>query len=104
MDTPAPKISAPFGSINSCSHLPFSTPAIMDVGAVDNDTTMSTNANPDKPEEEEIDPIWLSSRTARQIYGLCQVEKVSIRYHHPTNAKEIAPLTVDGFFLWLILS
>jgi len=45
---------------------------------LDNDPAISTDANPDKPEEEEIDPIWLSSRTARQIYGLCQVEKVSI--------------------------
>ena len=46
-----------------------------------NDATMTTNAN--QPEEEDIDPIWLSSRTARQIYGLSQVEKVSIRYHPP---------------------
>lgn len=80
----------------SSGRLSFSTPAIMDLGSVakggptsagmvtDNDTTMTTNANADKPEEEEIDPIWLSSRTARQIYGLCQVEKVSIRHHHPS--------------------
>ena len=73
----------------------------MELGAIDNDTTMSTNANTDKHEEEEIDPVWLSSRTARQIYGLCQVEKVSIRYHHPfpthkTIAKENDLLTVDG--------
>jgi len=33
----------------------------------------TARANPQ--EEEEVDPIWLSSRTARQIYGLCQVEK-----------------------------
>lgn len=32
--------------------------------------TLETN------EAEEIDPVWLSSRTARQIYALCQVEKV----------------------------
>ena len=73
----------------------------MDLGAADNDTTMSTTAIPDKPVEEEIDPIWLSSRTARQIYGLCQVEKVSIRYHrlrptHKTKAKEIVPVAADG--------
>ena len=35
-----------------------------------------TNASANPPDEGEIDPIWLSSRTARQIYGLCQVEKV----------------------------
>ena len=67
----------------------------------DNDITMATNTNENKPEEDDIDPIWLSSRTARQVYGLCQVEKVSIRYHHPfpmhkTIAKEIDLLTVDG--------
>ncbi|KAF9786667.1 hypothetical protein BJ322DRAFT_1099164 [Thelephora terrestris] len=40
----------------------------------------NTNVSPQE-EEEDIDPIWLSSRTARQIYGLCQVEKVSARYN-----------------------
>lgn len=40
----------------------------------------NTNTGAILQEEEVIDPIWLSSRTARQIYGLCQVEKVSIRY------------------------
>lgn len=67
----------------------------------DNDITMATNTNENKPEEDDIDPIWLSSRTARQIYGLCQVEKVSIRYHHPspyTRYEKIARrLTVDVF-------
>jgi hypothetical protein len=42
----------------------------------------NANANVTPQEEEEdIDQIWLSSRTARQIYGLCQVEKVSARYN-----------------------
>lgn len=48
-----------------------------------NDTVMTTNTNANQSGEEDVDPIWLSSRTARQIYGLCQVEKVSIR-HHPS--------------------
>ena len=83
-----------------CGYPPLSTPAIMDLACVDTDTAMSTNVNPDKIEEEEIDPIWLSSRTARQIYGLCQVEKVSIRYHHnpPPYAQHDRPgnCTPDG--------
>ena len=74
----------------SLAFLSFSTPAIMDLGsavnggtappekATDKDVTMTTNTH-SKSEEEDIDPIWLSSRTARQIYGLCQVEKVSPR-------------------------
>ncbi|KAF9654195.1 hypothetical protein BDM02DRAFT_3085988 [Thelephora ganbajun] len=44
-----------------------------------NATTTASTAN--HPEGEDIDPIWLSSRTARQIYDLCQVEKVSIKEH-----------------------
>ena len=43
--------------------------------------TDGTNARGSPQEDEDIDPIWLSSRTARQIYGLCQVEKVSAGYH-----------------------
>lgn len=64
--------------------------------------TVSTNMNASQQEEEDIDPIWLSSRTARQIYGLCQVEKVSIRYHPSTFHMHIeqtegnAFLTADG--------
>ena len=44
---------------------------------LDNNPTIFTPINASRPEGEDIDPIWLSSRTARQIYGLCQVEKVS---------------------------
>ena len=42
-------------------------------------TDETTNANPpmDQP-PEDIDPIWLSSRTARQIYALGEVEKVHL--------------------------
>ena len=73
----------------------------------DNDVAMTTNPNASKSEEEDIDPIWLSSRTARQIYGLCQVEKVSIRYHNPTpltkSQKNLRRLTAD-VLLWFILS
>ena len=53
--------------------------------ALTNGSIASTNVNPSQPEDEDIDPIWLSSRTARQIYGLCQVEKVSIRYRPPAS-------------------
>lgn len=71
--------------------------------ALTNGSIASTNMNTSQPEDEDIDPIWLSSRTARQIYGLCQVEKVSIRYRPsaPTRTqnrqtKGSASLTVDG--------
>jgi hypothetical protein len=61
-----------------------------------NGTNASTDMNASQPGEEEIDPIWLSSRTARQIYGLCQVEKVSIRYHPPaSHTKRNASFTAD---------
>ena len=30
--------------------------------------------------EKDLDPIWLSSRTARQIYALGEVEKVRVKY------------------------
>lgn len=72
-------------SVRSATSL--SCPAIMDLTnggsapterAISDDVAMATNAS--KP-EEDVDPIWLSSRTARQIYGLCQVEKVSLRVH-----------------------
>lgn len=38
----------------------------------------------------EIDPIWTSSRTARQIYALGEVEKVSRNAYR----MEGAPLTI----------
>ncbi|RPD82105.1 hypothetical protein L226DRAFT_564721 [Lentinus tigrinus ALCF2SS1-7] len=40
-------------------------------------TNEATNSNPpmDQGPPEDIDPIWLSSRTARQIYALGEVEK-----------------------------
>ena len=31
----------------------------------DNDITMATNTNENKPEEDDIDPIWLSSKIGR---------------------------------------
>lgn len=40
--------------------------------------TEDTNASMNAPEEEDV---WLSSRTARQIYGLCLVERVSTKHH-----------------------
>lgn len=30
------------------------------------------------PAQPEIDPVWTSSRTARQIYALGEVEKVAL--------------------------
>lgn len=40
---------------------------------------MSPQQEPSADEQDpsEIDPIWTSSRTARQIYALGEVEKVS---------------------------
>ncbi|CAL1694222.1 unnamed protein product [Somion occarium] len=34
-----------------------------------------TRQSPEQPDPTEIDPIWMSSRTARQIYALGEVEK-----------------------------
>jgi len=62
---------------------------------IDSSHTSFSNVNANRPEEEDIDPIWLSSRTARQIYGLCQVEKVSIRYH-PTRTQNEQTDILDG--------
>lgn len=60
----------------------FSSLAIMDSSdpLVNGGSAPPNGTNPTE-EEEEVDPIWLSSRTARQIYGLCQVEKVGTRHH-----------------------
>ena len=64
-------------------------------GSLLNDETVLTNNNANVPEEEDVDPIWLSSRTARQIYGLCQVEKVSTtpfctRMEHTSEMNHLA--------------
>lgn len=71
-------------SVRSTSNHSFFILTIMDLSdtLINGGSAPSNNTNTGAiPQEEEvIDPIWLSSRTARQIYGLCQVEKVSIRY------------------------
>ncbi|KAI0830770.1 hypothetical protein BC628DRAFT_1416278 [Trametes gibbosa] len=38
-------------------------------------STNSTQTRSDPANEQEVDPIWMSSRTARQIYALGEVEK-----------------------------
>ena len=43
--------------------------------ATNEDVTMNNTAGPQGP-PEDVDPIWMSSRTARQIYALGEVEKV----------------------------
>jgi hypothetical protein len=48
------------------------------------DTTMTSNHDSlaENPSDaHEIDPIWTSSRTARQIYALGEVEKVCLSLH-----------------------
>ena len=50
--------------------------------------TNDTNASVNSLEGEDVDPIWLSSRTARQIYGLCQVEKVGTS-QVPPHSKDL---------------
>lgn len=42
---------------------------------------MSENTMANPVDTLEIDPIWTSSRTARQIYALREVEKVRSSYH-----------------------
>ena len=77
----------------------LSNPVVNGVSA----PTTDTNANANPSEEEDIDPVWLSSRTARQIYSLCQVEKVSAKhnatlhlFHTHYNIKiQNTPFTVD---------
>lgn len=39
--------------------------------------------------EPEIDPIWLSSRTARQIYALGEVDKVGFYYFLPLSCSNV---------------
>ena len=56
---------------------------------------------------EDMDPIWMSSRTARQIYAPGEVEKVSIAYcfSHipaPTTRTRREHRTSHGCFLWLL--
>ena len=68
--------------------LSFSSIATMDSSLVNGGSapTHDANASRSSLEEEDVDPIWLSSRTARQIYGLCQVERVSAIYHLTLDA------------------
>ena len=54
--------------------------------------TNDTNVNANPPKEENIDPVWLSSRTARQIHSLCQVEKVSANHHAVERKNKTPPL------------
>jgi hypothetical protein len=75
------------GVFRSIKHttLSFSSLATMDLSDTlvnsGPEPTDDANASMNPPKEDDI---WLSSRTARQIYGLCQVERVSTR-HHPTD-------------------
>lgn len=42
------------------------------------DTSGNASTAVDEQTEVEVDPIWVSSRTARQIYALGEVEKVRV--------------------------
>jgi hypothetical protein len=57
--------------------------------------TDSGAAGSDEPVVSDIDPIWTSSRTARQIYSLGQVEKVRIRIRPTLPPLRLSP-SVDS--------
>ena len=45
---------------------------------MDVDEPPTTQASELGPALDQIDPIWMSSRTARQIYALGEVDKVGV--------------------------
>ena len=56
---------------------------------------------PEHPgEAQEIDPIWTSSRTARQIYALGEVEKVCILASVPYISRNWAHRTYLAYSRW----
>ena len=58
--------------------------------------TNDTNANANPPKEEDIDPVWFSSRKARQINNLCQVEKVGSNHHAVERKNKTPPLPLKS--------